>query len=327
VTAQEALPIDLHIAWGRRLSIRSVQNYAIIFTSAALFVVLSFSSGVFLTKANLLNILDQQAPLGIIVCAVTIVMIAGGFDLSVGAVFALSGVLGATVANSSGPAVGLLVGCLVGLGCGLANGLLVTVGRINSFIVTLSSAILLQGVALAKTGGFLVTVKDPGFTTIGTGSMLGVKDSVWLFAAVFALSWFLLAKTAYGRRAYAVGGNPEAARLSGVRVAMIRASTFAMAGLAAGLSGMIVASRVATAQADTGSDLALNAIAAVVIGGTSISGGEGAVWRSFLGVVLLAMIGNGFNLLNIDPVYQKMFQGGLILIAVGIDAWARRGRR
>jgi ribose transport system permease protein len=126
---------------------------------------------------------------------------------------------------------------------------------------------------------------------------------------------------------YAVGGNAEAARLSGIRVGLVRGVTFALSGLAAGLAGVVVASRVSTGQADTGAGLELAAIAAIVIGGTSILGGEGAIWRTVLGVVLITLIGNGFNLLNVDPTYQQIFQGVIILLAVGIDAWARRSRR
>jgi ribose transport system permease protein len=152
-----------------------------------------------------------------------------------------------------------------------------------------------------------------------------VRNPVIYLAIFTFVVWFFLKFTRFGRRVYAVGGNPEAARLSGIRVNFVRASTFAISGAAAGLAGVIVTSRVATGQADSGGlNIALDAIAGIVIGGTSIAGGAGAIWRTVLGVLLLAMIGNGFNLLNVDSTYQRIFQGAIILFAVGIDAWSRR---
>jgi ribose transport system permease protein len=153
---------------------------------------------------------------------------------------------------------------------------------------------------------------------------LGAKYSVWVFAAFFCITAFLLARTTFGRAVYAVGGNPEAARLSGIRVGLVRGACFALSGLAAGIAGVLAASRTSSAQADLGSGLELAAIAAAVVGGTSIMGGEGAVWRGVLGVLTLALIGNGFDLLNIDTTYQMIVQGALILIAVAADQLLRR---
>jgi ribose transport system permease protein len=313
-------------AGGRRFGLAFVRDFAIAFSVATLFVVLSISSSDFLTVTNLTNILDQWAPVAIVACAATLVIIAGGFDLSVGAIYALSGVLAALVANSTSPVLGILVGVLAGVALGVGNGVLATAGRVNSFIATLATSIIIRGIAVAATGGFLVTVIDPSYTDLGRGSILGVKTSVWLLVIFAAATWFLLSQTTFGRFMFASGGNEEAARLSGVRVDVVRAATFAISGLAAGIAGVLVSSRVATGEADSGVGLELQAIAAVVIGGTSISGGEGAVWRTILGVLLLALIGNGFNLLNVDPTYQQIFQGTIILIAVSMDAWTRRTR-
>jgi ribose transport system permease protein len=302
----------------------AVRDYGIVISFVALFVTLSIASPVFLSKANLLNILDQNAALGIVACAGTLVIIAGGFDLSVGATFALSSVVAAKVAGSTSVEIGMLLGCLTGLGVGLVNGLLVTVGRINSFIGTLATSIALRGLALVLTGGVLIRVADPSFTHLGQDSFLGIKLTVYFLAVAMLVFAVLLNRTVFGRKVFATGGNEEAARLSGVRVGGVRIMTFALSGLAAGLAGVLEASRVATGQADAGTGLELAAIAAIVLGGTSILGGEGAVWRTILGVLLLAMIGNGFNLLNVDPMYQQIVQGAIILLAVGTDAWVRR---
>jgi ribose transport system permease protein len=305
----------------RRFEIRDL---GIVLAFLALFIALSVSTDTFLTQRNLLNILDQSAPLGIIACAVTICIIAGIFDLSTGAIFAVAAVVATKVANASDPYVGLLAGVLAGLGLGILNGILVHYSRINSFIGTLATSIVYRGIAILVTGGMIVTVTDEAFSKPGTDELLDAKYSVWVFAAFFAFTAFLLARTTFGRYVYAVGGNPEAARLSGVRVGLVRGACFALSGFAAGLAGVLAASRTSSAQADLGMGLELSAIAAAVVGGTSILGGEGAVWRGVMGVLTLAIIGNGFDLLSIDTTYQQLVQGVLILLAVAVDQLVRR---
>jgi ribose transport system permease protein len=173
----------------------------------------------------------------------------------------------------------------------------------------------------------LITVEKQGFDTLGRGELLGAKTSVWLFAATAVVLGLVLHRTTFGRYIFAAGGNAEALRLSGVRVGLVRAGTYAIIGLAAGLAGVIAASRVSTGQADAGGyDLLFDVFAAVIIGGTSLMGGDGAIWRTLIGLALVAMIGNGFNLLSVDPVYQRILFGTIILVAVAVDAWARRSR-
>jgi ribose transport system permease protein len=310
---------------GQRLSV--VRDYGIVMSFVALFVTLTVTSDVFLTQRNLLNVLDQSAAVGLMACGGTLVIIAGGFDLSVGAIFAITGVIAASMAKYVDPGFALALGMLAGLVLGAVNGLLVTVGRVNPFMATLASSIIIRGIALVITGGFLVSVTNRSFSTLGRGvAVLDVKWSIviWL---VFALACgFLLARTTFGRHVYAAGGNADAARLSGISVGVIRTITYAVSGMSAGLAGVIVTSRVSSSQADAGTGIELSVIAAIVIGGTSIMGGEGAIWRSVLGVLLLALIGNGFNLLGVNPIYQQILQGAIILMAVAVDAWARRTR-
>ena len=307
------------------LKVDLVREYTVVISFLALFITLSFASDVFLTPRNLLNILDQWSDTGIIACGGTLVIIAGGFDLSVGAIFALAGVTAATVTLSTGSSpVGLLAGMAMGTLWGAMNGVWVTVGRVNPFIVTLATSIIITGVALSLTHGQLVHVTTPGFEELGRGKWFGIRISILVFAAFALILSYVLSRTVAGRYIYAAGGNPEAARLSGVPVGWVRAATFAVSGLSAGLGGVLVTSRVSTGEADTGSQVVLLAIAAIVIGGTSIFGGQGAIWRTVLGVLLFAMIGNGFNLLGIDAVYQQMFEGGIILAAVLFDVWVRR---
>ena len=307
-----------------RARIRRLRDYAIVSIFVALFAVLAISTDAFLTKTNLLNLVDQSAALGIIACAGTLVVIAGGFDLSTGAIFALAGVIAAKVTIATDDvAFGYMAGAATGLVAGVANGVALTVGRVNSFVATLASSLIVRGIALAITSGSLVTVENGGFEGLGTNTLAGVKLTTWAFVIACAIFWFVLVKTAYGRYVFAIGGSAEAARLSGVRVGVLRASTFALSGLAAGIAGTMIASRNITGQADSGTGLELTAIAAIVIGGTSIAGGQGAIWRTTLGVLLLGMIGNGFNLLNINPIYQSILTGVIILVAVTVDARAR----
>jgi ribose transport system permease protein len=311
----------------RRLkSLSVVRDYGIVIVFVALFVVLSLASPVFFSRVNLLNILDQWSATLIIAVAGTLVLIAGGFDLSVGSIYAFSGVIAALTVGHIGAWGAILLGVAAGLGCGVINGILATWGRINPFIATLATSIMIGGFALVLTSGNLISVLGNGhFTVLGRSDFETIKYSVWTLLAFTLLCGYLLSRTTYGRRVYASGGNPEAARLSGVRVNLVKASTFALSGTAAGIAGVIVASRVATGQADSGGlGIALDAVAGIVIGGTSILGGAGAIWRTVLGVLLLAMIGNGFNLLNVNSTYQRIFQGAIILFAVGVDAWSRR---
>jgi ribose transport system permease protein len=311
----------------RRLkSLSVIRDYGIVIVFVALFVVLSLASPVFFSRVNLLNILDQWSATLIIAVAGTLVLIAGGFDLSVGSIYAFSGVIAALTVGHIGAWGAILLGVAAGLGCGVINGILATWGRINPFIATLATSIMIGGFALVLTSGNLISVLGNGhFTVLGRSDFETIKYSVWTLLAFTLLCGYLLSRTTYGRRVYASGGNPEAARLSGVRVNLVKASTFALSGTAAGIAGVIVASRVATGQADSGGlGIALDAVAGIVIGGTSILGGAGAIWRTVLGVLLLAMIGNGFNLLNVNSTYQRIFQGAIILFAVGVDAWSRR---
>jgi ribose transport system permease protein len=310
----------------RWLKAASVREYGIIGSFAALTVILAVSSPAFLRPTNIASILDQAAPAGIMAAGATLVFIAGGFDLSIGAIFALAGVTAASLSGTVGPVIAIVLGGLIGLVLGLFNGLIATVGRINAFIATLGSQILFRGLALVLTGGTLIIVADRTFSELGRGRVVGISWAVWIWLAIVVIATFVLTKTTYGRYVFATGGNPEAARLAGVRVDLIKGSTFVISGVTASIAGVIVASRVATGQADAGMGMEVTVIAGVVIGGISIFGGEGAVWRSVLGVLILTMISNGFDLLNIDAVYSQVFQGAIILLAVGIDAFSKRKR-
>jgi ribose transport system permease protein len=305
----------------RRIQLR---EYGIVFVFLALFVTLSFSSDKFFQKQNFFNILDQWSAIGLLACAATICIIAGVFDLSAGAMVSVAAVVACKVANGTTPWLGILAGVGCGLGLGISNGLIVHITKINSFIGTLATGIVFAGLAIIITGGNIVTVTDPQFGVLGQNDLLGLKYTGWVFIGFAVIAGIVLARSRFGRYVYAVGGNAESARLSGIRVGLIRGSCFAVSGLAAGIAGALLASRTTSAQADLGRGMELTAISAAILGGTSIFGGEGAVWRAVLGVLLLAMIGNGFNLLGIDTTYQAIVQGALILVAVAADQLLRR---
>jgi ribose transport system permease protein len=302
-----------------------LRDSAVLISLIVLFVVLSITADNFLSVDNLKNVLDQATSLGIIATAGTLVIVAGAFDLSVGSIFAMSGVIAAELATH-GTSVGLALalGIASGAVLGVANGLFVSWVRINPFIATLATSIMIRGIALAITGGNLITVEKPSFAKLGNDEIATIKLSTWIFLAWALLMGFLLWRTVFGRYLKACGGNEQAARLSGIRVGAVRTAAFAISGLAAALAGILAASEISTGQADVGVGLELNAVAAIVVGGTSIRGGEGAVWRTMVGVLLLALIGNGFNLLSIDSVYQQVVYGGIILLAAGVDARLRR---
>lgn len=307
-----------------RLAGIDIRNYGSAIAFVALFIVLSIASRDFLTKNNLSNILDQWGPLGMLTIGETICILAGVFDLSVGSMVSVTAVVATKVANGGSPTVGLIAAVVAGIGLGTANGIVIHFTRINSFIGTLATSIVYAGLAIVLTGGNTETVTNPSFGTIGQNSVLGITYVGWFFLAFTVLAIVFMSRTTFGRYVYAVGGNPEAARLSGIRVGAVRGACFAISGLAAGVAGMLLASRTQSAAADLGTGFELTAISAAVVGGTSIFGGDGAVWRGFLGIMLLALIGNGFDLLNISTTYQQIVQGALILVAVAADQLLRR---
>jgi ribose transport system permease protein len=294
-----------------------------------LFVVLSITSGPFLHTTNLINILDQQASTLCIAAAGTLVLVAGGIDLSVGATYGLATVVAGEIAAHHSPVLAIVAAILVGLLVGLVNGLIVTVFKINALITTLAMSFVVGGIALRVSSGNLIVLSaSSGFYRFANAQWLTVPSAVWMTLVFVVILGLLLSRTTFGRYMVASGGNAEAARLAGVRVNRIRVITFTLSGGAAGLGGVIDISRLLSAQAASGgTTLAFTVLAGIVVGGTSIAGGEGSVWRTGIGVLFIALIGNGFNLLAVNPLYQQIVLGIILLFAVGLDSWARQRRR
>jgi ribose transport system permease protein len=302
-----------------------LRGAGILIPFAALFLTLAMTSSSFATRTNLLNILDQQTATLIIAAAGTLVLVAGGIDLSVGAIYALAGVTAAKLAQHGSPAPAIAAGVAIGLAVGVVNGVVATAFRINALIATLAMSFVISGVATLVTHGNLVVLfEHPEFGDLSRTDLLGVRSSTWIMIVAIVAIGIVLGRTVAGRYMYAAGGSAEAARLAGVRVNAIRVLTFSVSGAAAGLAGVLDASRVLSAQSGSGEALAFTVLAGIVVGGTSILGGEGAVWRTVVGVLFIALVGNGFDLLGLDPLYEQITLGVIMLLAVGIDAWARQ---
>jgi ribose transport system permease protein len=316
------LALDRHSLWA------FVRHYAVLIIIVALIIFMSLISDAFLTPRNLLNILNQSTPLALIAAALTLVIISGGFDLSTGAIFGVATVSAAWLAVNVDPILGLVVAPFVGLLLGVANGVIITGLHVHSFLATLATSLVFRGIAILITGGFLVQVRIPEFIWLGRSRVFNetVNVAVVFMVAFVAIMMFLLNRTTFGRRVYAVGGNEEAAILSGVRVGLVKIGAFALTGLASGLAAAISVSRLSMGQPQAGAGYELQAIAAVILGGTSIYGGEGAVWRSVAGVLLLQLIDNAFNILDVNPFYKDLTTGLIIVAAVAASAagkWRR----
>ncbi len=311
---------DRRVRTGRRIKAEHVRDYAIVVFVIGLFVYFSIASPVFLTSGNLLNLVYSQATVGIPACAVTLTIIAGNFDLSLGAIFTFTEVLCAWAAVHWGVWWSFPVAIAGGAVMGLINGTIITKLRVNAFLATLATGLAFTGLALAVSGGFqIIPLKGAStFTFIGQTKVAGIQYPDLILLVVAILTQLVLAYTIFGRHLYGVGGNRDAARLSGLKVDRIIIITFVITGAACGLAGLIDASTTGQGSASNvlGQNLALLAIAGVALGGTSIFGGIGAVWRTIIGVLMLGMITNGFDLLGVADYWQQIVRGVLIIGAV-----------
>jgi ribose transport system permease protein len=313
---------------GRRLKAEHVRDYGIVVFLVGIFIYFSLASPVFLTSGNLLNLVYANAVVGIPACAVTLTVIAGNFDLSLGAIFTLAEVLCAWAAVHWGVWWCFPIAILAGAAMGLVNGVIRTKLRVNSFLATLATALAFTGLALAASGGFNIIppTGNGTFTFIGQTKVAGIQYPDLIFLVVAILLQLVLSFTVFGRHLYGVGGNPDAARLSGLKVDRIVIATFVITGAACGIAGLIDASTTGQGSASNalGSNLALLAIAGVALGGTSIFGGVGSVWRTVVGVIMLGTITNGFNQLGVADYWQEVVRGLLIVIAVAISSMIDR---
>jgi ribose transport system permease protein len=297
-----------------------LSRFGIVLALVALVVALSILSPSFLAPTNLLNVLRQISVNALLAFGMTTVILAAGIDLSVGSVLAFSGALAAGLSVAGWPAAIAMVAALgVGVLLGLFNGIFVAYAGIAPFIVTLGGLTIFRGATLVFTGGRPITGLPDAFDVVGNGVALGVPVPVWVMLAFLALTHFLLRFTALGRAIYAVGGNEEAARLSGIPVLRVKLFTYGYSGMASALGALVLTGRLDSAQPTAGSGFELDAIAAVVVGGTSLFGGRGGVLGSFFGAAIIGVLNNGMNLLNVSAFYQQIVKGAVILAALSID--------
>lgn len=303
-----------------------LRNYAVVVAVVALYLFLVSASDGFFSFNNTLNVLRQASIVAIVAFAMTYVFIAGGFDLSVGSVFALGGALAAGLSLQMPVPLAILIAVVAGGCVGVINGLLVTKIRINPFVTTLATLQIVRGLALNYTDAAPIRVATPEFMWLGGGRVYGIPVPVILLFVIMAVAWFVLVRTRYGRYVYASGSNASAARIAGVPVDWVVTSTYVISGAAAALAGVIFASRIGVGAADVGQGSELAVIAAVLVGGTSLLGGEGSIWRTAIGALFFALLANGFNLMNVPSFWQDVTSGMVILMMVGADAYSRRSK-
>jgi ribose/xylose/arabinose/galactoside ABC-type transport system permease subunit len=291
-------------------------------------VVLWAATPHFLTVSNLLNVFEQTAINALIAVGMTFVIVSGGIDLSVGSVLACSGIaLGWALDAGAPPAAAVALALAVGLSCGLVNGLLITVGRLPPFIATLGMMSVARGAALMMAEGRPISGFSETFRALATERVLTVPAPVIVAAVMYAVAHFVLTRTVFGRATYAIGGNEEAARLSGVQVRFHKTAIYGVAGLTSAVAAVVLTARLNSAQPTAGVMYELDAIAATVIGGTSLLGGEGTLMGTLVGALIMGVLRNGLNLLNVSSFVQQVVIGVVIIGAVLVDMSLKRGRR
>lgn len=304
------------------------QRYGILIALVLLCVVLAVVNDNFLSQRNIINVLRQTSINGILAIGMTFVILTRGIDLSVGSVVALVGVVSASFATTSTagvagspymPLIAVVVGLATGTAVGAVSGTVVARFSVPAFVATLGMLSAARGLTLIYSGGRPVPALTDGYRWIGTGDIAGIPVPIILFGLIFVLAHFILTRTRFGRHVYAVGGNPHAAKVSGLPVRRIRFAVYAISGALAGIAGMILAARTGSALPQAGVAYELDAIAAVVIGGTSLAGGIGRVSGTVIGALLIGVMNNGLDLMGVESYYQQVIKGGLIVAAVLLD--------
>jgi ribose transport system permease protein len=284
-----------------------------------LFILLSIFTESFFNISNIVNVLRQASITAILGFGMTLVIISGGIDLSVGSIFAFSAVVMASIVKEGKVFLGIILGLLIGAIMGLFNGIVISKGKIQPFIVTLATMAIGRSLTLAYTQGIPISLFPNSFRFIGRGDILGIPVPVIIMFGVFFLVLYILKKTKLGLYIYSIGGNEEATRLSGINVDRYKIIVYTISGIFAAVSAMILTARLNSAQPTFGQGYELDAIATVVLGGASLSGGSGGVLGTLFGALLLGTINNGMNLMNISPFYQDLVKGAIILLAVLLE--------
>ena len=309
----------------RRHAPGRLRNCGVLLALALLVAVVDIADPSFLGRANIVNMLGQWALTGVMAVGMTFVVIAGGFDLSIASGFSLCAIVAALLGANGAPLVVAMPAAITaGAIVGAVNGGLVSFLGINPFVATVGTGFIVLGIDFLATPNTYIQVSQPGFDVLGAGTLLTIPFKAMILLASLALGEAVLARTVYGRQVHAVGSNPTVSRLSGLPVGWIVASTYVVSGLCMGIAGGLAASQLSTAQARMEPTIVYDVLAAVVIGGTSLSGGTGAMWRTAAGLAIIATISNGFTLVGLNPLHQGIVKGLIIILALAIDGWTRR---
>ncbi len=299
---------------------RILRSYGIVIAFVIICAAMTVLSPVFLTVTNVLNVVRQSSIFGIMAIGMTFVILTGGIDLSVGSILAVAGAISAGLLKGGAGIFPIVILALViGVGCGLANGLIITVGRIAPFVVTLGMMSIARSITLIYTKGYPISGFTGDFRFIGGGDILSLPFPIIVFLLTVIAAWLVLSQTRLGRYTYAIGGNEETVKLSGINADFYKTIAYVISGITAAMSALILTSRLNSAQPVAGQGYELDVIAAVVIGGTSLSGGRGSVWGTLVGALLIGVINNGMNLLGISPYFQLLVKGLIIIGAVLLD--------
>ncbi len=292
-----------------------------------LVVSMSLASDTFLTVPNLVNVARQVSINSIIAAGMTFIIITAGIDLSVGSLVALSSCVAMIVIDATGSSlVGILAGIMLGAAAGALNGAFIAWAGIPPFIVTLAGLTIYRGIALIITGGSPIIRFEGGFRALGQGVVAGIPIPVMVMAAVIAIMHVTLTRTSFGAHVHAVGGNEEASRLSGIRVGRVKFAVYVIGGMLTALAGMVLMGRLSSAQPNTGEGFELDAIAAVILGGTSLMGGRGSILGTLVGALVIGILNNGFNLMSVDAHFQLVAKGVIIMLAVLLDRYLKKER-
>ncbi len=304
------------------------ENMGILIGLALLCVIIAVQSPVFLSKANILNVLRQVATNLYIACGMTIIIILGGIDLSVGSIIALSGVVtgGMIAFDGASIAVAVIAGLVAGTLVGAFNGYVVSSTNIPPFIVTLATMNIARGAAYVYTGGQPIRVMSDQFNFLGAGYIGDIPMPIIYLVIIVLVSFFIMSKSKLGRHIYAVGGNAQAARFSGIKIKRVKFFAYIFTGFLSSIAGIVLASRMFSGQPTAGQQAELDAIAAVVLGGTSMSGGAGKIGGTVIGALIIGVLSNGLNLLGINSFWQYIVKGIVILIAVYVDFFKKKSK-
>jgi ribose transport system permease protein len=283
-------------------------------------IILAFVAPNFSDTVNLLNVLKQISIIAILAAGMTLVILTGGIDLSVGATLALSGVISVMLSERGvNPFVAMFAGVVIGYLAGALNGYFTAKTKLPSFIVTLGSMTYLRGIAYVISGGYPIVLASDTFKFFGSGRILSIPTPIYIMFIVYAIIFVMLKYTMFGRHIFAIGGNEEAARLTGIKVERTLIHVYSISGLLSGLAGVVLAGRLFSGQPNAGLGIELDAIAAVILGGTSFTGGIGKIQMTIIGVLIMGVIGNGLTLLDVSYYWQLIVKGAVIIIAVLLD--------